>query len=413
MNDRNRHKNRIKLSLLLACAGLSAMLLSGCTVESAVTGTIDRINLVSEKLDLPAIPTPVVVEEELPEVQPLEEDSFYRYYKTLLDAEENDLYEQIRSAVATRADSIHLEVRDLDRLLELAGYVRDDNPEYFWFTEGSKAVGYEKEGTYYIDLQFVYNCTEAEQTRYQKELDAVCNPVVAKLANLTDYEKVRGVYEYIINSTTYDESYTDQSCYSVLLHRRGVCAGYTNATNYLLRKLGVQTIYVSGTAKDQEHCWSLVKVNGSWYHLDTTWGDPVREDGQEVITYICFLTTDEDIKLDHTISAKTPKLPSCSSMGCNFYVWQGRYLDSMDYDYISRMLTDAASRKEVLEFKCSNQKVFEAIVNYLFTEDGLWTATSFAHYYYPNFDQYQVAYSIDEVHHVVRISPNYSDGTQG
>ena len=32
--------------------------------------------------------------------------------------------------------------------------------------------------------------------------------------------------------------------------------------------------YVTGWA-GEAHAWNIVKVDGQWYHLDTTWNDPV------------------------------------------------------------------------------------------------------------------------------------------
>ena len=65
------------------------------------------------------------------------------------------------------------------------------------------------------------------------------------------YEKIKYVYEYIINSTDYNENGQDtQNIQSVLLYHSSVCAGYSKAFQYLLNRMGFSCTYITGTIRD-------------------------------------------------------------------------------------------------------------------------------------------------------------------
>ena len=71
------------------------------------------------------------------------------------------------------------------------------------------------------------------------------------------------------------------SIYSVLQNGESVCAGYAKTMQYLAGKAGIFVTYVTGTATDpdtgetQDHAWNLVKCDGKYSYVDTTWADPV------------------------------------------------------------------------------------------------------------------------------------------
>ena len=86
-------------------------------------------------------------------------------------------------------------------------------------------------------------------------------------------KKILYVYEKIVDEVDYDESAPDnQNIYSIFVNRQSVCAGYSKATQYLLEQLGVFCTYVTGkTTEGGNHAWNLVKCNGDYYYVDTTW----------------------------------------------------------------------------------------------------------------------------------------------
>lgn len=63
---------------------------------------------------------------------------------------------------------------------------------------------------------------------------------------------------------------------------QAVCAGYAKAFVYILANLGVEAEFVTGYTYDsygkldlkERHAWNRVKLDGEYYYVDPTWGDP-------------------------------------------------------------------------------------------------------------------------------------------
>ncbi len=70
-------------------------------------------------------------------------------------------------------------------------------------------------------------------------------------------------------------------------------------TLLLLEAAGLDTKYISGKAGDGLHAWNLVQVDDEWYHLDTTWNDPLPDRPNEV-GYDYFLVSDATMRQNHT-----------------------------------------------------------------------------------------------------------------
>lgn len=128
----------------------------------------------------------------------------------------------------------------------------------------------------------------------------------------TDVEKVKAVNDYIVSNTAYTDNTkaSPHSAYTVLAERGGVCQGYALLAHSMLQKLGIETQYIVGYVGQEGHAWNLVKLDGQWYHLDTTWNDPVP-DRKGIIRYQYFLVDDRTMARDHTwIAADYPKATS-------------------------------------------------------------------------------------------------------
>ena len=116
---------------------------------------------------------------------------------------------------------------------------------------------------------------------------------------------MKAVHDYIVLNTAYDYenflndtvSRNSYTAFGSLIEGVAVCDGYTKATSVLLDKLGIENHYVVGYLPNGGlHSWNMVKISGEYYHLDTTWDDPVpNRDGYVSHKYF-LVTTDQLLK---------------------------------------------------------------------------------------------------------------------
>jgi len=114
---------------------------------------------------------------------------------------------------------------------------------------------------------------------------------------MTDLEKIVVLHDYLDVHTEYDyENYLNDTiprasytAYGVLVEKKAVCQGYMLAYQYLLNKCGITSYYVTSTKMN--HAWNIVKLDGTYYHVDATWDDPVP-DTQGMAMHKYLLTSD-------------------------------------------------------------------------------------------------------------------------
>lgn len=134
-----------------------------------------------------------------------------------------------------------------------------------------------------------------------------------------DVEKVRAIYRWITANIAYDTSgyfsgsYGDLSPEGVLKGGKSICAGYSDLFENLSKTAGLETVTISGYAKgynydvgdrfsgSPNHAWNAVKLNGTWYLLDSTWGAGHVRDGSFVREFDdhYFLTSPDEFIFEH------------------------------------------------------------------------------------------------------------------
>ena len=291
------------------------------------------------------------------------------YYYSLLDDTRRGYYDQLSEAVASEEESVVLSGITYEEADPIFVSVQYDHPEYFW-VEGSYTY---KSGDNYVEFIFNYNCSGEEKEKRESVIEQQAEEILAEApADGTDYEKVKYVFETLVDRTEYDlEAPENQNIYSVFGNWTSVCAGYARATKYLLDRMGVECIYVTGNAENEAHAWNIVSCGGKYYCVDTTWGDPAYQEGIGVdidttsYEYLC--CPDSMLSRTHTADSAF-EIPECTDNSLEYYRLQGRYLESSDQGKILEIMKkDIDEGEDRTDIQFATQEVFNQLMPQLET----------------------------------------------
>lgn len=360
----NRKKERKKI-IILVFLFLLTFGLSGC--KGAVQDTASRIR-------------DIAIGKEETKQAPRVSEGKYAYSQ--LDSETAKVYNEIVYAIRNREEDRKLSTDSVEVMENAYMAMRSDYCDFFWLKKFSY-VTYRR-GKKIIDIHItpVYSMTEKEQASTQKKIDAEAERMLEGIpGDAGDYEKALHVYETLIMNVDYDEDSADnQNIVSVFVNHRTICQGYAYATQYLLERLGIPCTTVSGSVDGESHAWNLVKLDGNYYYMDTTWGNSqyiYREDseqsegggdGEKYIDYDYFAATTAQIASTHKADGKL-RLPACTSMEDNYYVREGRYFNEWNPDAVGALIREAYENGEKrLQIKFSDTELCEQAIQY-FVED--------------------------------------------
>lgn len=165
------------------------------------------------------------------------------------------------------------------------------------------------------------------------------------MPNMSDYEKEKAIHDYLVENGTYgfikgkEKSWSYESK-GILLKGKGVCSSYAEAMQLLLSLVDIESKIVIGKA-EIDHSWNLVKINKMWYHVDTTWDDPVPDEKGRVL-YHYFNIPDELIEKSHVW--KRDYYESATSYEENYYARQNLLCKS--YEETKLKINQAVQNKE-------------------------------------------------------------------
>ena len=201
------------------------------------------------------------------------------------------------------------------------------------------------------DLDVSYDVSYLSSLEQEEKVDEEVSNLLKSLdlSNKTDYQKVKAIYDYICSNVTYDhdnlndESYSlKYTAYAALINKTAVCQGYASLFYRLALDAGVDTRVISGEAGGP-HAWNIVKLNGKYYNLDSTW-----DAGRSTYAYFLKNTNDFDDHVrdnDYQSNEFIEEYPmwdeSYTEIDCNKY---GHNYDQPIYTWSSDNQTVTAKR---------------------------------------------------------------------
>lgn len=275
-----------------------------------------------------------------------------------------------------------LDESNLDKIFQC---VLNDHPELFYVDGYSytKYTGFGTDTILSFEFSGRYTMEPAEAGRRREQIREAADAVLSGIdPGAGQYEKVKYVYETLILQTDYQLDAPDnQNIYSVLVNHRSVCQGYAKTTQYLLNRLGVECALALGTVETGEgHAWNLVKVDGSYYYVDATWGDAsyqLAEEGDDdrfdipEINYDYLNVTTEELLRTHTLD-DAGEMPLCADTAANYYVREGALFTGYDREQMQTLFERAyAQQRKDVTVKCSSPESYEQVLQALIRDQEI------------------------------------------
>lgn len=322
-----RKKRVVAVSLLFAVS------LQGCAFQDIsetivqpveeVVGTVKKNMELRQQMNALAMPKDV------------ETVSDGRYVYQTLTREQKKIYDQMLDAILEQKKEVTISATDGGSLEDIFNCIKADYGGLFW-VESFRYTQYQKNGkTEMVSFSPNYTMTKKERKTTQRQIDKKVNAYLKGIkSTASDYKKVCYIYKKLIQKVDYNlQSKNNQNIISVFLGKQTVCQGYANAMQYLLEKLGVPCVVVTGRAKGGPHAWNLVQLDGEWYYTDVTWGNSKYHDEEKndvkYVEYDYLNITTAEMQRNHTPQVKFP-LPNCTAVKNNYYVKEKRYFSSLN-----------------------------------------------------------------------------------
>ncbi len=136
------------------------------------------------------------------------------------------------------------------------------------------------------EISINYGMTGEELDARTAQLQAVDAFADLDTDDMGEEELAYAACEYLMEHCAVSEDKNDNTAYAALVGGQANSEGAALAYIVLCRELGVDCRIVYGQKNWTEHCWNIVRIDGSYYHVDIT---AAIEDGAEA----GFLMNDE------------------------------------------------------------------------------------------------------------------------
>ena len=251
----------------------------------------------------------------------------------------------------------------------------NDCPELMYFSM-TLSMGY-----YFI--QVPDDAYLAAHPAQMAQMNSACAGVVQSIreeaASGSDFDLEMALIDRMTRLCTYraeqygeDTDETIRTAYSSLVAGEAVCSGYAAGFLYAMRCLGIPCAMMNGVCYDESgqgagHQWNVVRINGTWTHVDVTWSDADEEAPQEDF-YPDVNLTSLEIRRERSDDTERGRLhftvPQCTSNAENYYVKHGRILGENWREELPALIREAAAAgRTALGVRAATKEIYEQIVS--------------------------------------------------
>lgn len=264
------------------------------------------------------------------------------YGKTTLKASRlRESYELIAEAVLSGEGKVILPKLELQELSQIMLCVKRDHPQISWLQEEYSYQFTHAGSQMYLHLK--YTKTPEQIQRETTEVESAAKAFLTGISSeLPEFDRALLVHDRICERLSYSANATGrETLYGALCENLASCQGYAKTYQYLLNLAGIECLIVYGTASEEAHAWNMVRLNGEYALVDTTWDDALLSDKSSYLSHDYLFMDGKSFSLTHTPyeDERNYVLPTAPATRYNYFV----------FTQTQALSDDEATLKAVLE----------------------------------------------------------------
>ena len=242
------------------------------------------------------------------------------YYYNHMNKQQQAVYHAMKTGIQSLAPSFPCLRMEGKELTDVFLKLRLDCPEIF-FVSGFHFRYYPDSANVELSPEYLFDKNKIKD--HQKAMKARVEKLVRPAVTMAELEKEQYVHDFICQNVRYDKlkkSYSHEIL-GPLGQGVGVCEGIAKTVKILCDQLGIWCIVVISEANPEKnikyrHAWNIVKIGGTYYHLDATFDNTLSHMGP--VRYDYFNLDDGKVFRDH--EPVIWKVPACTVSDGFYYL---------------------------------------------------------------------------------------------
>lgn len=270
------------------------------------------------------------------------------YYYSHMNKQQQAVYHAMKTGIQSLAPSFPCPRMEGKELTDVFLKLRLDCPEIF-FVSGFHFRYYPDSANVELLPEYLFDKNKIKD--HQKAMKARVEKLVRPAVAMAELEKEQYVHDFICQNVRYDKlkkSYSHEIL-GPLGQGVGVCEGIAKTVKILCDQLGIWCIVVISEANPEKnikyrHAWNIVKIGGTYYHLDATFDNTLSHMGP--VRYDYFNLDDGRVFRDH--EPVIWKVPACT-VSDGFY-YRVKKLSFTKMEEVEKRALQAAKKGKELIF---------------------------------------------------------------
>ena len=241
------------------------------------------------------------------------------FYYNHMDKERQAVYRAMQQGLLSLADSFQISRIDGHALSDIFFELRLDHPEIFWVSSFKYRYFADSPNLIFIP-EYLFEKKKIKE--HQKALEGRITRLLRPMQELTPEEQEKSIHDFILENVTYDKLQKQYSHEIIgpLQQGIGVCEGIAKTVKLFCDRLGIDCLIAVSEADPEHgvryrHAWNLVKIGGSWLHLDATFDNSLKRYGTKRYDY--YNLEDRQLFRDH--QPLIALVPACTKSDAFYY----------------------------------------------------------------------------------------------